>query len=139
MAEQAHLVFRWGVYSFALDIRNVAKIHDLAGGSEVQGWGEELNLARYFGVEPTSRGPFRVDVRVGEQSWCFRAEQVEDIQGFGLALSLAFPPLLRTEENRAIQGFFFDGLRIIHRLDPAAMMASPRFGAALVPDGDRQA
>ena len=139
MAEQAHLVFRLGGYSFALDIRSVAKIHDLAAGTEVPAWGEELDLARYFGVEEESRRPFRVDVSVGDQAWCFRADAVEDIQGFGLAVVLAFPPMLRTEENRAIQGFFFDGLRFIHQVDAAAIMSSARFGASHLRDGEPRA
>ena len=58
MAEQAHLVFRLGGYSFALDLRNVVKIHDLAAGTEVLTWGDEVNLARYFGVEEEARRPF---------------------------------------------------------------------------------
>ena len=139
MAEQAHLVFRLGGYSFALDLRNVVKIHDLAAGTEVLTWGDEVNLARYFGVEEEARRPFRVDVLVGDRSWCFGADAVEDIQGFGLELALAFPPMLRREENRAIEGFYFDGLRLIHQLEAGAIMDSARFEASLIRDGKLRA
>jgi chemotaxis signal transduction protein len=139
MAEQAHLVFRLGEYSFALDIRSVTKIHDLAAEPEAPAGGEEFNLGRYFGVAEETRRPFRVDVSVDDRAWCFRADAVEDIQGFGLVVVLAFPPMLRTEENRAIEGFFFDGLRLVHQVDAAALMSSAGFGAALVGDDGRRA
>ena len=137
MAEQAHLVFRVADYTFALDIRHVLKIHDWGAAPEVPAWGEEVNLARFFGVESEARRSFRVDLKVEDWAGCFGADAVEDIQGLGLVLALEFPPILRTQDNRAIQGFFFDGLRIIHHLDAAALLASPRLRASLVRHGER--
>ena len=137
MAGQAHLVFQLAGYAFAVDILDVAKVHDLGAGADLLEWGEELDLARYFRVQREAGKPpnFRVDMLVGNQPWSFAADAVEDIQDFGLALFLAFPPLLRARENLALKGFFFDGTRLIHQLDAPEMMVSRRFRELLAEHG----
>ena len=129
MSEQAHLVFRLEGYIFTFEIQHVLKVHDLETGTEVLDWGEEVDLARFFGLESQGKLDrlFRVDMLVGNQPWCFRADAVEDIQKFGLALSLPFPPLLRQADNLTLKGLFFDGLQLIHQLDAAELMVSRRF------------
>ena len=131
MSEQAHLVFRLEGHIFAFEIQHVLKVHDLETGAEVLDWSEEVDLARFFelGSQGKVARPFRVDMLVGNQPWCFRADAVEDIQNFGLALTLPLPPLLRQADNQTLKGFFFDGQRFIHQLDAAELMVSRRFRA----------
>lgn len=132
MGDQAHLVFRLEGYVFALEIQHVQRVHDLEmSRGPLPEWGEEVDLARFFGIGRGGRPEraFRVDMLVGNQPWCFRADAVEDIQDFALALTLPFPPLLRREDNLSLKGFFFDGARLIHQLDAVELMVSRRFRA----------
>lgn len=128
-AGQAHLVFKLAEYSFAVEIAHVTKVHDLAVKAEVLEWGDQVDLARFFGISgEKDRAPhFRVDMLVGNQPWSFNADAVENIQDFGLALTLEFPALLRHRDNLALAGFYFDGLRLILRMDAAELMVSRRF------------
>jgi len=108
-AEENYLVFEAGGFPLALRISQVVKVLDKQAA---QPGTENLNLAEMLGAK-TKKSEFRLELLVKDKIKSAAVDKVEPIKNLRLAIWLDFPGLMRRKHNQIIEGFFFDGSRMI--------------------------
>ncbi len=108
-AEEDYLVFEAGGFPLAVRISQVRRVLDkLAIDPEM----ETLDLAKMLELKLASAG-YGLEIIVKDKVKSVPVDRVEPIKDLKLALWLKFPQIMRRKNNRMIEGFFFDGLRMI--------------------------
>lgn len=108
-ADENYLVFEAGGYPLAIRISQVRKV--LARASLDPGV-EKIDLGKIFHCPMPSPG-FGLELMVKDGIKSVLVDGVEPIKDLRLAVWLSFPELMRRKNNRQIEGFFFDGSRMI--------------------------
>ena len=109
----AYLIFESGGYALAVRLEQIERVwekSDLGFSGEVIDFGSILGVRdeelRYC-LEVKSKGELR---RV-------LVSKIEPIKDLQLAVWLDFPKIMRNKRNEMIEGFFFDGSRMISLID----------------------
>jgi hypothetical protein len=107
--EEHFLVFDVGGYPLAVRISQVERVLDEdAPDSAV----DPLDLAGMLGGKPAPDG-FRLQILIRDKVRSVQVDQVEPIKDLRLAVWLEYPRIMRRAANRMLEGFFFDGSRMI--------------------------
>ncbi len=112
-AEENYLVFEAGGFPWAVRISQVRRVLDK---SALDPQMENLDLARMLGLELKQAG-YALEIAVRDRTRAVLVDRVEPIKDLKLAIWLKFPQIMRRKNNRMVEGFFFDGLRMISLID----------------------
>lgn len=103
------MIFGVGGYPLAVRISQVERVLDDDTPEAVM---DMLDLAGLLGCKLKKSG-FRLQIIIKDKIKTVQADGVEPIKDLQLAVWLEFPAIMRRAENRMIEGFFFDGSRMI--------------------------
>jgi len=107
--EEHYVVFDVGRYPLAVRISQVERVlDDDAPDSGV----DTLDLAGILGCKKERAG-FRLQIMITDKIKSVQVDRVEPIKDLRLAVWLDFPKIMRRADNKMIEGFFFDGSRMI--------------------------
>jgi hypothetical protein len=107
--EEHYLVFDICGYPLAVRISQVERVlDDDAPDSGL----DVLDLAGIMGCAKTEAG-FRLQIMIKDKIRSVRVDRVEPIKDLRLAVWLDFPKIMRRANNKMLEGFFFDGSRMI--------------------------
>jgi hypothetical protein len=108
-AEENYLVFEAGGYPLAIRISQVRKVLTAADQDPNL---EKIDLGKILHC-PLPNPAFGLELVVKNRIKSVLVNRVEPIKDLRLAVWLSFPELMRRKNNRLIEGFFFDGARMI--------------------------
>jgi len=107
------LVFDVGGYPLAVRISQVRKVMDKNSADPDL---EMVDLTQILGNRMKT-ADFRLEVMMEGKAKSVPVDFVEPIKDLRLAVWLDFPKIMRRKNNKIIEGFFFDGSRMITLID----------------------
>jgi chemotaxis signal transduction protein len=107
------LVFEVGGYTLAVRIGQVLKVMDKNSADPDL---EMVDLTEILGNRMKS-ADFRLEVMMEGKVKSVPVDYVEPIKDLRLAVWLDFPKIMRRKNNKIIEGFFFDGSRMVTLID----------------------
>jgi len=107
--EENYLVFEAGGFPLAVRISQVRRVFDK---SSLDPAVETFDLAKMLNMN-LKAGGYGVEISIKDKTAAVPVDRVEPIKDLRLALWLKFPQIMRRKNNRMIEGFFFDGFRMI--------------------------
>lgn len=107
--EENYLVFDVGGYPLAVRISQLERVLDDDAPDSGM---DTMDLAGLLGCRQKKAG-FRLQIIIKDKIKSVQVDRVEPIKDLRLAVWLDFPNIMRRADNSMIEGFFFDGSRMI--------------------------
>ena len=116
-----YLVFKEGIFTLALKIEAIKKLHDAQTIPPRTPGTRMLDLQDLTGAETEVTHGYWIEMEVGSHRYLMPVEEVEGIRELSLAVVMDYPPALQRPDVNYMPRIFFDGLRMIVELDPQAL------------------